>query len=76
LYGGSVTYVASDVGYDLALDGCALIDGLPLTGEAVYDDVEGTMVMTATAPGGTDLVYERDADYAVTVSGTWFGLDL
>jgi hypothetical protein len=73
LYGGSVTYVASDVGFDLTLDDCELVAGLALSGFGVYDEVEGTMRMTAGAPGETGITYERDADYAVRLIGTWFG---
>jgi pimeloyl-ACP methyl ester carboxylesterase len=73
LLGGFVTFAANDVGYDLGLEACELVDGLPLTGEGVIDEVEGTTTMTVTSPGDTDLVYKRDAEYLVTVSGTWFG---
>jgi hypothetical protein len=73
LHGGFMTYVANDVGYDVTFDGCEHVGGLAISGTGSIDDVEGTFTMSVTAPGGTEVDYERDAEYAVSVSGTWFG---
>ena len=72
LHGGSMTYAANDVGYDLTFDECELSAGLPVSGTGLIDDVELTFTMSVTAPGRTAVEYLRDA-YAVTVTGTWFG---
>ncbi len=76
LHGGTLTYTATDEGYGVMLNGCAVSDGLPLSGKGLIDDAEGTFTLTATGPDGTDLAYERDAEYAVTLTGTWFGTDV
>ena len=76
LRGGSMTYAANDVGYDLTFDACEISAGLAVSGTGLIDDVEGSFTMSITAPGGTELEYGRDADYAVTVTGTWFGTEV
>lgn len=73
LEGGLMRFVATDVGYRVHLRRCELTDGLPLTGHAIIDDVEGSFSMLVTAPGGTRLEYLRDADGEITVSGRWRG---
>ena len=69
LFGGTITYTSSDVGYDVALDSCAFSEGLALTGEATIDDEEGTFSLAAEADGGGALTYERDADGGQDASG-------
>lgn len=73
LNGGRMTYSPTGVGYRVTLRRCELTSGLPLTGHAVIDDVEGTFRLVVEAPGGTSLRYLRDADGAVTVTGRWRG---
>lgn len=68
-----MTYGPTNVGYTVTLDACEVVGDLPLSGEGVIDDLAGTFTMRVTAPGGTDVDYQRDADDAVTVTGTWFG---
>lgn len=73
LHGGSMGYTVTDVGWDVTLSGCEIVGGLPLTGVGSADDEEGSFVMSVTAPGGTELDYQRDVDYNLAVTGTWFG---
>ena len=73
LHGGTLRYAIDDVGSDVTLSECEMVDGLPLSGEGQIDDVEGTFSLDVTAPNGTDLAYLRDADGVVMVTGTWFG---
>jgi len=73
LNGGRMTYEPTAVGYRVQLRRCELTAGLPLTGHAVIDDVEGTFRLTVESPGGTSLRYLRDADGAVSVTGRWRG---
>ncbi len=73
LHGGSIAYEPTDVGYDVALDGCAFTDDLPLTGTAVIDDEAGTFSLIVSGPGRTRLEYLRDAEGGVSVSGRWMG---
>lgn len=71
-FGGSLTYVATDVGTDITLTGCEFTEGLPLTGSASADDEAGTFELDVTT-GGDALQYERDADGNTSVSGTYEG---
>lgn len=73
LLGGSIRYEATDEGYAVELDGCEMTLGLPLTGEAIIDDVAGTFELSVTAPGGTDLRYFRDEDGGTSVEGEFEG---
>ncbi len=73
LFGGSMAYTATADGSRVRLRDCALTRGLPLTGRATIDDTDGTFQLEVTAPGGTDLKYDRDADGHRSVSGTYRG---
>jgi len=68
-YGGTITYETSDVGFDVTLDGCALSEGLALTGDAIINDVKGTFSISAQTEGGNDLTYLRDSDGERTAEG-------
>ena len=73
LFGGSVTYSSFADGYRVRLRDCAMTDGLSLTGRATIDTTEGTFHLAVTAPGGTDLRYDVDADGHRKVSGIYRG---
>lgn len=68
-FGGALVYEPTDVGTDMRLDGCAFVEGLPMTGTASADDEVGTFTMDVTV-GSDPLVYERDEEGATSVSGT------
>ena len=73
LLGGSMTYRPYADGYRVHLDGCTFSRGLALTGRATIDTTDGTFRLVVTAPGGTSLVYTRDADGRRSVSGRYRG---
>jgi pimeloyl-ACP methyl ester carboxylesterase len=71
-FGGRVTYTPTDKGTTLALDGCAFVDGVAMTGSGVVDSDAGTLRLTVTI-GGDPLEYRRDADGGTRVKGTYQG---
>lgn len=73
LNGGTLRYVASDDGYEVELTDCETSAGLPLTGDAVIDDTDGTFELSVTSADGTDLDYLRDADGGISVEGQFDG---
>jgi len=73
LQGGRMSFTVTNVGYRVQLRRCELTAGLPLTGHAVIDDVEGTFRLVVESTGGTSLRYLRDADGGVSVTGRWQG---
>lgn len=76
LHGGLMRYTLDEDGSTVTLDACEAIAGLPLSGVGGIRDVEGTFSLDVTAPGGTELRYERDAEGALSVSGAWFGIEI
>jgi len=68
-YGGTITYEAGDVGYDVTLDRCAFSEGLALTGDAIINDEKGTFSLSARTDAGGDLTYLRAADGERSASG-------
>ena len=73
LFGGWARYVPYPDGYRVALHSCAFSTGLTLSGKATIDATDGTFALAASAPGGTNLTYARDADGHRTVTGTFLG---
>ena len=73
LHGGTLSYAPDDIGSDVTMTECEMVAGLPLSGEGQIDDVKGTFSLDVTGPEGTDLSYLRDAEGALSVTGTWFG---
>lgn len=69
LRGGSITYAATDVGYEVTLTNCAYIEGLALSGTgSILDD--GSFGLSVTTEDGIQLSYARDPDGERTVTGT------
>lgn len=73
LLGGTLVYVLDDTGSTVTLEDCEMSAGLALTGTAQINDVRGSFSLSATAPDGVDVTYERDAEGSLSVEGTWFG---
>ncbi len=71
-YGGRVTYTPTASGTSLALDGCAYVDGLALTGTGTIDTNAGTLRLNVRS-GADSLDYRRAADGSTRVTGRFHG---
>jgi pimeloyl-ACP methyl ester carboxylesterase len=69
LYGGSITYTARDLEYDLDLDACAFSEGLALTGTGVIHEAFNLDLEVQSA-GGSPLRYAREESGERTATGT------
>jgi pimeloyl-ACP methyl ester carboxylesterase len=73
LFGGSIRYEEAKHGYELTLEACAFSDGLALSGHGTINVDRDAFTLRATAPGGTEITYRRDAHGNRSVAGRWFG---
>ncbi|NUM46410.1 MAG: alpha/beta fold hydrolase [Anaerolineales bacterium] len=74
-FGGTVAFSLSDTGEAYTLTQCAFSEGLILTGTGGYDDESGAFTLDVTVTGLQEgvLLYTRDAEGAITVTGTYGG---
>jgi len=74
-FGGSWTFEASDDGEAYTFAGCAFSEGFIMTGSGSYSyDTElFTLNVSVTGLADGELIYTRDVDYHLTVSGEYGG---
>lgn len=77
-FGGTLSFDAADVGEKFSLSNCAFSDGFVMTGEGAYNYDAETFTLDVSISGFADgaLTYTRDADGAISVMGTYDGVDV
>jgi pimeloyl-ACP methyl ester carboxylesterase len=71
-YGGGIAFTPTDTGTAMTLTACEFTSGVPMTGTGETDDEAGTFRLDVTI-GSDQLGYERDAEGATRVRGTYDG---
>lgn len=77
-FGGTFTFEPSDDGEKFTFTNCAFSDGFVLTGEGIYNYDEELLTLNVSISGiarGT-LIYTRDADYNLSVTGEYDGAEV
>lgn len=74
-YGGTFAFDSNDSGDLFTLTDCAFSDGFAMTGSGSYNYDDGSFTLEVNVAGIKDgvLVYVRDADYAIRVTGEYGG---
>jgi pimeloyl-ACP methyl ester carboxylesterase len=74
-YGGTLAFEPSDSGEAFTLTDCAFSDGFVMTGSGVYDYEQDLFTLDVTISGIAEgaLVYERDGNGEVSVTGDYGG---
>lgn len=77
-FGGMLSVEAADQGEKFTLESCAFSDGFAMTGQGIYNYDEGVFVLKVLVSGIADgmLTYTRDADYQLSVTGTYDGAEV
>ncbi|MBV6393239.1 MAG: hypothetical protein KPEEDBHJ_02476 [Anaerolineales bacterium] len=74
-YGGTLAFDADETGDLFTLTDCAFSQGFAMTGSGSYNYDDGSFTLEVNVAGIKDgvLVYVRDADYAIRVTGEYGG---
>ena len=74
-FGGTLAFEPSDAGEQSTLSGCAFTRGFVMTGtgEYNYDEERFSLEVSVTGLAGGELVYVREGDGSVRVSGEYGG---
>lgn len=77
-FGGTMSFEPSEAGEAFAFNGCAFSEGFVMTGAGSYDYEQELLTFHITVTGlaeGT-LTYTRDADFNLSVTGTYDGQEI
>jgi hypothetical protein len=74
-FGGTLSFEATDTGDALTLDDCSFSEGFAMTGSGSnnYDEGSFTLEVNVTGLKGGSLIYTRDGEGTLNVSGTYGG---
>jgi len=77
-FGGTLSIVPGDQGEKFKLESCAFSDGFAMTGEGIYSYDEDAFTLKVSVSGIADgmLTYTRDANYRLSVTGTYDGAEV
>jgi pimeloyl-ACP methyl ester carboxylesterase len=77
-FGGTFSFEIADEGEKYTFDQCAFSDGFVMTGDGLYnyDDETFTLDVSVSGLASGALIYTRDADYNISVTGTYNGAEV
>ena len=77
-FGGTFSFMMTDEGEKFSFFQCAFVDGFALTGDGLfsYDDETLTLHLSIRGLASGALVYTRDADGNISVTGTYNGVEV
>lgn len=77
-FGGTLAFDVTDTGESFRFDSCAFSDGFALSGDGTYDDEASLFTIEATVSGlaSGDLTYTREADWSLSLQGTYDGQEV